>query len=265
LRTFHTGGVAGQDITLGLPRIEEVFEARPPKGRAALAEEDGIVQDIEDSGSLRIIKIKIPKKSGSKSKIEEYSAPRNVSLFVNIGDKVKKGRQLFEGSLDLKELFQLSGIELVQKYIINEIQKIYVSNGNVINDKHIELIVRQMFARVMVKDSGDSEFVPGQVLEKGRFLEVNRRLKAKGKTPSKAKQLLMGITRAALSTESFLSAASFQETARVLVNAATESKIDRMRGLKENVIVGRLIPAGTGYHSKNAKVEVQENSSENED
>ncbi len=245
---------------MGLPRIEEVFEARPPKGRAALAEEDGIVQDIEESTFLRVIKIKNHKKSGSKSKpkIEEYSAPRNISLFVNIGDKVKKGQQLFEGNLDLKELFQLRGMEDVQKYIINEVQKIYVSNGNVINDKHIELIVRQMFARVMVKDSGDTEFVPGQILEKGRFLEVNRKIKAKGKIPAKAKQLLMGITRAALSTESFLSAASFQETARVLVNAATEVKIDRMRGLKENVIVGKLIPAGTGYHSKNLKMESQE-------
>lgn len=260
LRTFHTGGIAGQDITLGLPRIEEVFEARPPKGRAALAEEDGIVQDIEESTFLRVIKIKTHKKSGSKSKpkLEEYSAPRNISLFVNIGDKVKKGQQLFEGNLDLKELFQLRGIEDVQKYIINEVQKIYVSNGNIINDKHIELIVRQMFARVMVKDSGDTEFVSGQILEKGRFLEVNRKIKAKGKIPAKAKQLLMGITRAALSTESFLSAASFQETARVLVNAATEVKIDRMRGLKENVIVGKLIPAGTGYHSKNIKMESQE-------
>ena len=253
LRTFHTGGVAGQDITLGLPRIEEVFEARPPKGRAALAAEDGIVQDIEDVGSLRIIKVKNSKKkalakSKAKSKLEEYSAPRNVSLFVSIGDKVKKGQQLFEGSVDLKELFQLKGVEETQKYIINEVQKIYVSNGNVINDKHIEVIVRQMFSRVMVKESGDTEFVPGQVLEKGRFLEVNRRIKNKGKVPAKAKQLLMGITRAALSTESFLSAASFQETARVLVNAATEAKVDRMRGLKENVIIGRLIPAGTGYN-----------------
>jgi DNA-directed RNA polymerase subunit beta' len=253
LRTFHTGGVAGQDITLGLPRIEEVFEARPPKGRAALAKEDGIVQDIEESGLLRNIKVKVSKKSDSKTKIEEYSAPRNVSLYVDIGDKVKKGQQLFEGSLDLKELFQLRGMEETQKYVINEVQKIYVSNGNIINDKHIELIVRQMFSRVLVKEAGDSDFVPGQILEKARFLEVNRRLRARGKTPAKAKQLLMGITRAALSTESFLSAASFQETARVLVNAATEGKVDRMRGLKENVIIGRLIPAGTGYHSRHLK------------
>ena len=264
LRTFHTGGVAGQDITLGLPRIEEVFEARPPKGRAALAEEDGIVQEIEDSGPLRVIKVKNSKKTGAKPKIKvvEYPAPRNVTLYVEAGQKVKKGDQLFEGSVDLKELFLLKGTEVTQKYIIDQVQKIYVSNGNVINDKHIEIIVRQMFSRVMVKDSGDGEFVPGQVLEKGQFLKANRRLKAKGKIPAKAKQLLMGITRAALSTESFLSAASFQETARVLVNAATEGKIDRLRGLKENVIIGRLIPAGTGYKKKLPRKEPQSDGAE---
>jgi DNA-directed RNA polymerase subunit beta' len=270
LRTFHTGGVAGQDITLGLPRIEEVFEARPPKGRAALAKEDGIVQDIEDVGSLRVIKVKNSKKkeltkTKAKLKLEEYSAPRNVSLYVAIGDKIKKGQQLFEGNVDLKELFQLRGIGEAQKYIINEVQKIYVSNGNVINDKHIEMIVRQMFSRVMIKEAGDTEFVPGQIIEKGRFLEVNRRAKRKGKTPAKAKQLLMGITRAALSTESFLSAASFQETARVLVNAATEAKVDRMRGLKENVIVGRLIPAGTGYFASKKKSVAQENGGDSDE
>ncbi len=266
LRTFHTGGVAGQDITLGLPRIEEVFEARPPKGRAALAEEDGIVQDIEETMFLRSIKVKVhgktSSKSKSKSKIKEYSAPRNVSLFVNIGDKVKKGQQLFEGNLDIKELFKLRGMEEAQKYIINEVQKIYISNGNVINDKHIELIVRQMFARVTIKESGDTDLVPGQVIEKGRFLEINRRMKGEGKSPAKAKQLLMGITRSALSTDSFLSAASFQETARVLVNAATEAKVDRIRGLKENVIIGKLIPAGTGYVNNQKMKDSEKNDEE---
>ncbi|HPW34272.1 MAG TPA: DNA-directed RNA polymerase subunit beta' [Candidatus Paceibacterota bacterium] len=253
LRTFHVGGVAQQDITSGLPRIEEVFEARPPKGRAALAHEDGIIQDIEEKGPFRVLRIKPLKRAAEKTKvkIEEYSAPRNVALFVGAGDKVKKGQQLFEGSVDIKELFLLKGAEEAQKYIINEVQKIYVSNGNVINDKHVEIIVRQMFARVSIKEPGDSTLVPGQVLEKSRFLEINRRLKSRGKIPAKAKQLLMGITRVSLSTESFLSAASFQETARVLVNAATECKIDKLRGLKENVIIGRLIPAGTGYRPKN--------------
>jgi len=251
LRTFHSGGVAQKDITSGLPRIEEIFEARPPKGRAALALEDGIVEDIEERGSLKIIKVKpstkVKAKSKAKEKINEYSAPRNVVIYVNIGDKVNKGDQIFEGSLDLKELFALKGREITEAYIINEIQKIYVSNGNVINDKHIEMVVKQMFSRVSVKESGDSIFVPEQILEKSKFFETNRRLRMKGKTPAKAKQLLMGITRAALSTESFLSSASFQETARTLVNASSETRVDKLRGLKENVIIGRLIPAGTGY------------------
>ncbi|MFA6353197.1 MAG: DNA-directed RNA polymerase subunit beta' [Candidatus Paceibacterota bacterium] len=272
LRTFHTGGVAEKDITSGLPRIEEVFEARPPKGRAALAKEDGIVEDIEEEGSLKIIKVKPSKKSkvkssSKKSKIEEYSAPKNAAIFVSIGDKVEKGQQLFEGSLDIKELFQLRGKEETQKYIINEVQKIYVSNGNVISDKHIEIIVRQMFSRVSIKESGDSGLITGQVLDKSRFLEANRKLRSKGKNSAKAKQLLLGITRSALSTESFLSAASFQETARVLVNAASEGKIDRLRGLKENVIIGRLIPAGTGYESrfdKSEEIQEEKNPSEEE-
>ncbi|MCX7615829.1 MAG: DNA-directed RNA polymerase subunit beta' [Patescibacteria group bacterium] len=254
LRTFHTGGVAEKDITSGLPRIEEILEVRPPKGKADLAKNDGVVVDIQEVGSSKVIRIKPTKKirvkGKKKDKLDEYYAPRNASLFVEIGQKVKKGDQLFEGSLDLRELFQLRGKEEVQKYIINEVQKIYVSNGNVINDKHIEIIVRQMFSRVMIKEAGDSDFVVGQIVEKSRFLEVNRRLKAQGKTPAKAKQLLLGITRTALTTESFLSAASFQETARVLVSAATEGRIDRLRGLKENVIIGRLIPAGTGYRKK---------------
>lgn len=254
LRTFHAGGVAEKDITSGLPRIEEVFEARPPKGRAALAKGDGMVEDIEDHGSQKIIKIKThasrtkgKSKTKPKEKIIEYIAPKNVMLFVSIGDTVKQGDQLFEGSVDLKELFALKGREETEKYIINEVQRIYVTNGNTINDKHIELIVKQMFSRVVVKETGESDFVVGQVVEKSRFLEVNRALKRKGKTLAKARQLLLGITRAALSTGSFLSAASFQETARVLVNAASEGRVDRLRGLKENVIIGRLIPAGTGY------------------
>ncbi|KKT22655.1 MAG: DNA-directed RNA polymerase [Parcubacteria group bacterium GW2011_GWB1_43_8b] len=270
LRTFHSGGVAEKDITSGLPRIEEILEARPPKGRAALVKEDGTIIDIEEEGSLRIIKIKPSKRSQTKSskkksKFIEYLAHRNASLFADIGDKVKKGDQLFEGSLDIKELFQLRGREEVEKYIINEIQKIYVSNGNVINDKHIEIIVRQMFSRVMVKESGDSPLVIGQVLEKSRFLEINRRLKASGRNPAKAKQLLLGITRTALSTESFLSAASFQETARVLVSAASEGRIDKLRGLKENVIIGRLIPAGTGYEKNDAATLEEGNRSDEED
>ncbi len=249
LRTFHSGGVAEKDITSGLPRVEEILEVRPPKGKAALAEDDGTVEDIEDRGSLRIVKVSITKRVKGKraKKIIEYSAPRTVTMFVSIGDKVAKGQQLFEGSVDLRELFQLRGREAAEQYIINEIQKIYVSNGNVINDKHIEVIASRMFSRVSVKDPGDSTLISGQVIDRSRFLEINRRLREQGGSLAKAKQLLLGITRAALSTESFLSAASFQETARVLVNAATDGKVDKLRGLKENVIIGRLIPAGTGY------------------
>ncbi len=252
LRTFHSGGVAEKDITSGLPRIQEILEARAPKGRAALSKEDGIVEEIEDRHTARVIKISSVKKTKGKSsqtKVVEYLAPWNVSLFFGVGDKVEKGAQLFEGSIDLKELFLLRGKEAVERYVVNEVQKIYVSNGSIISDKHIEIIVKQMFARVMITDSGDSDLVRGQTVEKSRFLEVNRLLRTRGKNPAKARQLLLGITRSALTTESFLSAASFQETARVLVNAASECRVDRLRGLKENVIIGRFIPAGTGLEA----------------
>ena len=243
MRTFHIGGIAGADITHGLPRIEEVFEARAPKGRAFLAEESGLVIDIEEKGLLKIIKIKSPDK-GKKEKIFEYSIPRTVTVFVKIGDAVKRGDQICEGNLDLKELFVLRGSRAVERYVINEVQKIYFNEGASINNKHIEIIVRQMFSRVRIKDAGETEFVAGDVVEKPRFLEVNRQAKKAGKQSAKAVQLLMGVTKVALSTESFLSAASFQETARSLINAASEGKVDRLRGLKENVIIGRLIPVG---------------------
>ncbi|MDO8466945.1 MAG: DNA-directed RNA polymerase subunit beta' [bacterium] len=243
MRTFHIGGVAGSDITHGLPRIEEIFEARPPKGRAFLAEEDGIVDTIEDRGLSKVIKV------NSKKETKEYTVSRLVDVFVKPGDEVKRGDQLCEGNLDLKEIFSLKGAEAAQKYIINGIQRIYLSEGASINNKHIEVIVRQMFSRVKVKESGDTEFVPGDVLEKSKFLEVNRAIKKAGKEPAKAVQMLMGITKVALSTESFLSAASFQETARVLIAAALEGKVDGLRGLKENVIIGRLIPVGTGFNA----------------
>ncbi len=244
MRTFHIGGVAGADITHGLPRIEEIFEVRPPKGRAYLAEEDGIVDSIEEKGLLKILRLKVS--DGKKDKELEYSLPRNATVFVKIGDPVKKGDQLCEGNLDLKEIFTYKSGREVERYVINEVQKIYFNEGAAINNKHIEIIVRQMFSRVKIKDAGDTEFVAGDVIEKSRFLEINRQIKKAGKQPAKAIQLLMGVTKVALSTESFLSAASFQETARVLVNAASEGKVDLLRGLKENVIIGRLIPVGTG-------------------
>lgn len=247
MRTFHTGGVAGADITHGLPRVEEIFESRPPKGKALLAEEDGIVDKIEDRGNLRVLSIIPRKKLGikkSSAKSSEYAISIASSFLFKEGDEVVKGDQLSEGNLDLKEVMQLKGKEAVEKYVVNEVQKIYFSEGASINNKHIEIIVKQMFSRVRIKDAGDApDFVAGEIVEKPKFLEVNRELKRQGRTPAKAEQLLMGITQVALSTESFLSAASFQDTARVLVRAAIESRVDNLRGLKENVIIGRLLPS----------------------
>lgn len=246
LRTFHTGGVAGLDITHGLPRIEELFEVRPPKGKALLVEEDGTVEKIEDRGPLRVVVIKA---EGKKGKATEYAVPRSTAILVKTGDKVLKGYQVTEGSVDPKELLEHRGARDVERYITNEVQRIYMSEAAPINNKHIEIIIRQMFARIKVKESGDTDFVIGEILEKSKFLEVNREIKKQGGQPAKASQLLLGITRVSLSTESFLSAASFQETSRVLVKAASEGRVDKLRGLKENVIIGRLIPVGTGLRS----------------
>jgi DNA-directed RNA polymerase subunit beta' len=243
MRTFHTGGVAGADITTGLPRVEEIFEARTPKGKAFMSEIDGRVEAIEEKGLLKIIRIAPLSK---KDEVIEYPVPRNAEIFVKIGSEVKRGDQICEGHLDIKELLVYKGIEAVYRYILTEVQRIYSSEGSSINNKHIEVIIRQMFGRVKIKDPGDTEFVTGEIIEKPRFLEINRAVKKAGRTPAKAKQLLLGVTKVALSTESFLSAASFQETARVLISAATEGKVDQLRGLKENVIIGRLIPVGTG-------------------
>ena len=244
MRTFHTGGVAGGDITHGLPRVEELFETRPPKGRAFLAEDDGVIDSIEEKGLLKVLRLKA---IGKKDKMYEYLVPRLSVLFVRVGDTVKKGDQLSEGALDLKDLFTLRGSKSVEKYVINEVLRIYVSEGATISNKHVEIIVRRMFSRVKIKESGDTDFVRGEIIEMSKFLEVNRAMKNAGKQPAKAQQLLLGITKVALSTQSFLSAASFQETARVLITAATEGRVDTLRGLKENVIIGRLIPVGTGW------------------
>jgi len=252
LRTFHVGGVAGVDITYGLPRIEEIFEIRPPKGKAFMAESDGVVESIEEKGSLKIITVissVVSKSKKEKVKKTEYAVAQVVSLFVKVGDEVKKGQSLCEGPLDLREVMNLRGAETMIHYVINEVQKIYVPEGATINDKHIEVILRQMLSRVVVKEEGDTDFMVGEILEKSKFLEVNRKIKKSKKMPAKALQILSGITRVALTTESFLSSASFQETNRVLVNAATEGKTDILRGLKENVIIGKLIPVGTGFRS----------------
>ncbi|MDO8664285.1 MAG: DNA-directed RNA polymerase subunit beta' [Candidatus Liptonbacteria bacterium] len=260
MRTFHTGGVASAvDITEGLPRVQEIFEARIPKSKAAISEVDGKVIEVADKGKQKVIKIaplKPEKKDPSSAKatkgeeVIEYSVPGGNTLWVNKGDLIAKGQQLSEGSMDLKELFSVSGMEAAADYILNGVQKVYAINGSNINAKHIEIIVRQMFGRVRIKDAGDTDFTPGDIIEKVTFAEENNRIKKADGKPAVAVQLLMGITKVALTTESWLSAASFQETAKVLINAATEGKSDKLRGLKENVILGRLIPAGTGYRKQ---------------
>lgn len=260
MRTFHTGGVAGGgDITFGLPRVQEIFEMRSPAGKAELSPFDGEIQEITADRIIKI-KSKIPAsvkaqaRKGKKKEIFECRIPVNAAILVKEGERVFGGQPLFEGSLDLKELFQLNGKEVTSRYIVKEIQKIYVSQGAPIHDKHIEIIVRQMFSRVRVKDPGDSSFTTGEVIEKAIFAEKNQQLKKEKKNQAKAVQILLGISRVALTTDSFLSSASFQETSRVLIKAALEGKEDKLRGLKENVIIGKLIPAGTGFpHEKKEK------------
>ncbi len=269
MRTFHTGGVAGADITHGLPRVEELFEVRPPKGKAALAEVDGWVEKIEEKGALKVLTLgthaakigavkegTVTEKKSKKVKLLEYTIPRNATLLVKIGDEVKRGGQLYEGHLDLREILEFRDARSVERYIVNEVQRIYTAEGAAINDKHIEIIVKQMFGRVKIKESGDStDLMMGEIIEKSKFLEVNRELKRQGRHPARAQQLLLGITRVSLTTESFLSAASFQDTPRVLVKAAIEGRVDPLRGLKENVIIGRLIPVGEGKKDKNIVLE----------
>jgi DNA-directed RNA polymerase beta' subunit len=242
MRTFHQGGTAGADITHGLPRVEEIFETRAPKGRAILAPFDGTIDKIEERGTLKVVRFISENK---KAKAQEISVSRGTVLFANAGDKVAKGDRLSEGNLDIHELFAHKGTRETGRYIVNEVQRIYLSEGVAPNNKHVEMIVKQMFSRVKISDGGDADdFVMGEIVEKSKFLEVNRELKKAGKRPAKAEEVLLGITRISLSAESWLSAASFQDTSRVLVKAAIEGKIDKLRGLKENVIIGRLIPAG---------------------
>ncbi len=249
LRTFHAGGVAGVDITHGLPRIEEIFEARPPRGKASLIREDGVALGVEERGLARVLKVKpaVVKSRKAKKASDEYLIPSGAALFIKEGDRVKKGDVVSEGSLDLRELLIYRGLETLQHYIVNEVQNIYISQGASINDKHIEVIVRQMLSRVVVRESGDTEFMPGDVTDRWEFVRVNREMKKEKKDGARAVLKVMGITRVALDSPSFLSAASFQETSRVLVGAAVEGRVDPLRGLKENVIIGKLIPAGTGY------------------
>jgi DNA-directed RNA polymerase subunit beta' len=256
LRTFHTGGIAGgADITQGLPRVEEIFEARVPRGKAAISELKGEVVSIKEKSGQKIIRIEgwiesKEKKSGRRKAAKEYIVPPQTGIWVQKGDSVERGQQICEGPVDSKEMFKLAGQEAVQRYIIREVQKIYSTQGGGLSDKHIEVIIRQMFSRVRIKDGGDTELLPGAIIEKDIFLEENDKARKADKKPAIGQLMILGITKVALSTESFLSAASFQETVRILIKAASEGRIDKLRGLKENVILGKLIPAGTGLKQR---------------
>jgi DNA-directed RNA polymerase subunit beta' len=239
MRTFHTGGVAGFDITQGLPRVEELFEARRPKGQAVISEIDGKVHLTEVKGS-RVIVV------NGRDDEREYPVAYGVRVRVAEGDRVSAGDQVTEGSVNPHDILRIKGLAAVQSYLVGEIQGVYRSQGVDINDKHIEIIVRQMLRRVKVEEPGDAELLPGELVDVFALEEENTRVMGQRKEPATARPVLLGITKASLATESFLSAASFQETARVLTDAATKGKMDPLLGLKENVIIGKLIPAGTG-------------------
>ena len=243
MRTFHTGGIAATgDITQGLPRVEELFEARKPKGVATLSEVGGTVFIPSEQDNQKHISIR--DEAGFEKK--EYVLPFNAELLVKHGDKIEPGTQLNSGSVNPQDILRILGVKGVQDYILHEVQSVYRSQGVDINDKHVEIIVRQMMRKVRIENCGDTNLLPGELVDMFAFEDENERTMQNGGRPATAKRVLLGITKAALSTDSFLSAASFQETARVLTEAAIKNKVDPLIGLKENVIIGKLIPAGTG-------------------
>ena len=241
MRTFHSGGVAGGDITQGLPRVEELFEARKPKGLAIIAEFGGIAT-IKDTKKKREIIITDNETGNSKT----YLIPYGSRIKIQDGSLLEAGDELTEGSVNPHDILKIKGVRAVQDYMIREVQRVYRLQGVEINDKHIEMIVRQMLKKIRVEESGDSDVLPGVSMDVLDFNEMNEELIAAGKQPAEGKQVMLGITKASLATDSFLSAASFQETTKVLTEAAINGKVDHLIGLKENVIIGKLIPAGTG-------------------
>lgn len=303
MRTFHSGGVAGEDITQGLPRVEELFEARTPKGEAVMSDIDGTVTLSADknetvitvtskgsraltlelqgaslarglkeggkikegdtlfttvegekvtapfSGEVQVKDGKVTLRGRGKD-VREYRVPTNTTLNIKEGDEVSAGQQLTEGHLNVQQLFTTAGVRAVQRYILREVQQVYAIQGETINDKHLEIIVRQMLSRVRVRDAGETNLLPGRVVEMTEFLKENRLAEAAKKQPAVGERLLLGITKVSLTTHSFLAAASFMETARVLIDAAITGKEDLLHGLKENVIIGKLIPVGTGYQNR---------------
>ncbi len=248
MKTFHLGGVAGAsgDITLGLPRVEEVFEVRIPKNKAIISELDGTVIDVQERDREKVITVLGKNKKGEEESIE-YVVPFGRIIVTKKGNEVTFGTPLSDGPIDINELFTIAGPHSVRTYILNEVSKVYTLQGATINNKHIEVMIRQMLSRLRIKDAGDTSFVLGEVVDRSTVDEENNRVIAEGGAPAKGVQLLMGITKVALTTSSFLSAASFMETGKVLIRASLEGRKDRLLGLKENVIVGHLIPAGTGF------------------
>jgi DNA-directed RNA polymerase subunit beta' len=241
MRTFHTGGVAGDDITHGLPRVVELFEARTPKGVAPISDVTGRIR-FEDSDRTR--KIVIVPDDGAEE--ISYTVSKRARLLVEDGGRINVGDPLVVGAIDPKQVLRILGNRQVQLHLTDEVQKVYRSQGVSIHDKHIEVIVRQMLKRVTILEPGDTDFLTGELVERTAFETGNRAVVAEGHTPASARPELIGITKASLATESWLSAASFQETTRVLTDAAIHAKSDPLLGLKENVILGKLIPAGTG-------------------
>ena len=241
MRTFHTGGVAGGDITQGLPRVEELFEARKPKGLAIITEIAGVAQ-IKDTKKKREIVVTNPEDGVSKT----YLIPYGSRIKIADGTVLEAGDELTEGSVNPHDILKIKGVRAVQDYMIREVQRVYRLQGVEINDKHIEVIVRQMLKKIRIEENGDTEFLPGDMVDFLDYDETNKALIAEGKEPAEGKQVLLGITKASLASDSFLSAASFQETTKVLTDAAIKGKVDHLVGLKENVIIGKPIPAGTG-------------------
>ncbi|KYO66086.1 DNA-directed RNA polymerase subunit beta' [Thermovenabulum gondwanense] len=240
MRTFHTGGIAGHDITQGLPRVEELFEARRPKGQAVITEIGGTVRIIENK-KKREVEI-----TADTGEVKVYQIPYGARLTVENGARVEPGDELCEGPINPHDILRIKGVRGVQAYLLQEVLKVYRMQGVDINDKHIEIIIRQMLRKVKIEDPGDTDLLPGELIDIFELEEINEKAKLEGKKPAEARRVLLGITKASLATDSFLSAASFQETTRVLTEASIKGKVDPLIGLKENVIIGKLIPAGTG-------------------
>lgn len=241
MRTFHTGGVAGNDITQGLPRVEEIFEARKPKGLAIITEFGGVAT-IKDTKKKREVVVTNFETGETKT----YLIPYGSRLKITDGAVLEAGDELTEGSVNPHDILKIKGVRAVQDYMLREVQRVYRLQGVDINDKHIEVIVRQMLQKVRIEEAGDSDLLPGSMVDTLDFIELCEQLEGEGRVIPEASQVLLGITKASLATNSFLSAASFQETTKVLTEASIKGKVDPLVGMKENVIIGKLIPAGTG-------------------